>query len=566
MTTLFTFPKGGIHPPESKELTAGKAIEVMPAPAELELILGQHIGASCAPAVEKRGVVGEGEIIGSAAKGLGLPLHSPVSGTVKAIGTSMHPVRIHTSSITLVTDPAIPGKTYDAKKQWQGLQADVLVTAIKEAGVVGIGGAGFPTYAKLSPPKNQPIDTLVLNGAECEPYITADHRQMVERSDEIIEGARVLLAALRGKKCIIGVESNKADAIAALHGALQRANMDGSEFEVKTLQVKYPQGSEKQLIQAVTGRKVPAYSLPSTVGVVVQNVSTAKAVYDAVVLGKPLYDKVITVSGRGIARPANLEVKVGTRVSDIVDFLGGVTPELKKVVLGGPMMGFAISQLDMPITKTTSAILFLSEQEIDCSTHSQCIRCGWCLDACPMGLEPKEIGVFVEAGYAEETEPFGVLLTVCVSVVSCVAVEALSQKALGREITIGDGSAVLTGVLMAFVIPPGVSPLLPVLAAVFAIYIGKHLLGGIGYNFFNPALLGRAFLLASFPVAMTSAWLPPLEGGAIFSYLGTSVDAVSTATPLAVLKEQGMAAFSQQFGSGTDLYSSFFLGWRPGCI
>ncbi len=407
MTTLFTFPKGGVHPPESKELTAGKTIEVMPIPAELELILSQHIGAPCAPTVAKKAEIEEGGVIGDVAKGLGVPLHSPVTGKIKALGTSAHPVHVSTPSITIAVDPEAVPRQY-TRKDWQNEEPAVLLGKVKDAGIIGIGGAGFPTHVKLSPPGNTPVDTLILNGAECEPYITADHRQMVEHADEIIEGTKIILRILGISKALIGIESNKPDAIETLRKAAEEHKEAGYAIEVKALQVKYPQGSEKQLIQSVTGRKVPGYALPSAVGVVVQNVSTAKAIYDAVVLEKPLYEKVITVSGKGINRPANLQVKVGTRLQDIVDYLGGIKPELKKIVLGGPMMGFAISTLDIPITKTTSSILFLTEDEVDTRPHSPCIRCGWCLEACPMGLEPKEIGVYVEANYAEETEPFGV--------------------------------------------------------------------------------------------------------------------------------------------------------------
>lgn len=407
MTTLFTFPKGGVHPPESKELTAGKTIEVMPTPAELELILSQHIGAPCAPTVAKKSEVEEGSVIGDVAKGLGVPLHSPVTGKVKALGISTHPVHVSTPSITIAVDPEAAPLQY-SRKEWQDEDPRVLLGKVKDAGIIGIGGAGFPTHVKLSPPSNTPVDTLILNGAECEPYITADHRQMVEHAEEIIEGTKVILRILGISNALIGIENNKPDAIEALKKAAEEHKEAGYSIEVRALEVKYPQGSEKQLIQSVTGRKVPGYALPSAVGVVVQNVSTAKAIYDAVVLEKPLYEKVITVSGKGINRPANLQVKVGTKLQDIVDFLGGIKPELKKIVLGGPMMGFAVSTLDIPITKTTSSILFLTEDEIDTRPHSPCIRCGWCLDACPMGLEPKEIGVYVEANYAEETEPFGV--------------------------------------------------------------------------------------------------------------------------------------------------------------
>ena len=252
------------------------------------------------------------------------------------------------------------------------------------------------------------MDTLLLNGAECEPYITADHRMMLEKAEEIVEGAKILLKILGIKACAIGIEENKPDAIGTMEAAVQKAQEPGFTIGVETLKVKYPQGSEKQLIQAITGRKVPAMALPSAVGVVVHNVSTTKAVYDGVVRGKPLIEKVITVSGRGINKPANLLVKIGTKVQDIVDFCGGTTEDLARVVLGGPMMGFAVSTLDVPITKTTSSVLFLSEDEIDTTELSNCIRCGWCLEACPMGLEPKEIGIYVEANRAEDTEQFGI--------------------------------------------------------------------------------------------------------------------------------------------------------------
>jgi electron transport complex protein RnfC len=407
MTTLFTFPKGGVHPPESKELTADKQIEVMPVPAELEIILSQHIGAPCTPTVDKKAEIEEGAVIGDVAKGLGVPLHSPVTGKIKEISSSAHPMRIAAPSLTIVVNPEAAPRLYE-KKEWRGKDPKDLLGKIREAGIIGIGGAGFPTHVKLSPPSTSPVDTLVINAAECEPYITADHRQMVEHAAEIIEGCKVILRILGIRNCLIGVENNKPDAIRMLSEAALKADEPDYTIEVKSLEVKYPQGSEKQLIQAVTGRKVPGYALPSAVGVVVQNVSTVKAIHDAVVLDKPLYEKVITVSGKGIQRTANLLVKVGTKVSDIVDYLGGIKPELKKVVLGGPMMGFAVSTLDIPVTKTTSSVLFLTEAEIDTTPHSQCIRCGWCLEACPMGLEPKEIGLYVEANHAEETEPFGV--------------------------------------------------------------------------------------------------------------------------------------------------------------
>lgn len=407
MTSLLTFPKGGVHPPESKKLTADLAIEVMPVPDELEIILGQHIGAPCTPTVEKRAEVQEGDMIGEVKKGLGVPLHAPVGGKIKSFGMSAHPMRVSAPSITIQTDKEAAARTYSIN-DWSQLDSKELLAKVHGAGIIGIGGAGFPSHVKLSPPPSNPIDTLILNGAECEPYITADHRQMLERSADIVEGAKIILKILGISKCFIGIENNKPDAIAAMTEAAKNGTTADFTISVQPLQVKYPQGSEKQLIQSITGRKVPGFALPSAVGVVVHNVSTTAAIYDAVVLEKPLYEKVMTISGKGIKRPANLRVKVGTKISDIVEYLGGVTPGLSKIIMGGPMMGFAVSSLDIPVTKTTSSVLFLAEDEIDNTPHSQCIRCGWCLDVCPMGLEPKEIAIHVEAGRPEDTKQFGV--------------------------------------------------------------------------------------------------------------------------------------------------------------
>jgi electron transport complex protein RnfC len=407
MNSLLTFPKGGVHPPESKDHTAALAIERMPVPDELEIILGQHIGAPCSPMVKKRDVVIEGAVIGEVAKGLGVPLHSPVAGTIKDIGMSAHPLRVKAPSITIAVDHAAAPASYP-QNPWQELSATDLLAKVHDAGIIGIGGAGFPTHVKLKPPADAKIDTLLLNGAECEPYITADHRQMLEHAGEIIEGAKIILKILGITNCQIGIESNKPDAIQSMADAARTGSSADCVLTVQGLQVKYPQGSEKQLIQALIGRKVPSMALPSAVGVVVHNVSTARAIYDAVVLNKPLCEKVVTISGGGITKPANLLVKVGTRIGDIVQYLGGIKPELAKIIMGGPMMGFAVSSLDVPVTKTTSSVLFLTAKEIDSRPHSQCIRCGWCLDACPMGLEPKEIGVYVEANRSEDTAQFGV--------------------------------------------------------------------------------------------------------------------------------------------------------------
>jgi len=404
--TLLTFPKGGVHPPESKKLSEHLAIETLPLPDEVDILLQQHFGAPCKPVVDKKAKVTEGDVIGEVAGGLGAAVHASVTGTVKGVGASTNPVSITSASVTIQTDRDAPSRTYPLD-DWRNLPVDELKKRVKAAGIVGIGGAGFPTHVKLSPPPEAKVDLLIINGVECEPYLTTDHRVMMEHPAEIIEGAKIILAMLGIKKCHIGIEANKMDAVETVRKVAAGKTSDGFEISVDALEVKYPQGSEKQLIESVTKRRVPGFGLPFDVGVIVQNVGTTKAIYEAVALNKPLYEKVITITGKGIARPANLKVRIGTRLSDIVSYLGGTQPDLSRIVMGGPMMGFPISTLDVPVTKTTSGVLFLTEKEIDRRAHSQCIRCGWCLDACPMGLQPNEIGVYVEAGRAQDTAKFG---------------------------------------------------------------------------------------------------------------------------------------------------------------
>ena len=404
--SLFTFPKGGVHPPESKTLSEHLAIETLPLPEEVDILLQQHFGAPCKPVVDKKAKVLEGDVIGEVAGGLGAAVHTSVTGTVKGIGASTNPVSITSASVTIQTDRDAPPKSYPFE-DWRSLPAEELRKKVKAAGIVGIGGAGFPTHVKLSPPPEAKVDLLIINGVECEPYLTTDHRLMIEHPGDIIEGAKIILAMLGINECHIGIEANKMDAVEALRKAAAETASDGFKVSVDALKVKYPQGSEKQLIESITKRRVPGFGLPFDVGVIVQNVGTTKAIYEAIALNKPLYEKVITITGKGISRPANLKVRIGTRLSDIVSHLGGTKPDLARIVMGGPMMGFPISTLDVPVTKTTSGVLFLTNEEIDSRPHSQCIRCGWCLDACPMGLQPNEIGVYVEAGRAQDTAKFG---------------------------------------------------------------------------------------------------------------------------------------------------------------
>ena len=404
-----TFLKGGVHPKEHKELTEHLEIEVMPPPDQVVLPLSMHFGAPAQPLVKKKQEVQEGEVIATVEKALGAPIHSSVTGVVKAIEPRPHPTMVRCDAVVIERDPEAPPRQYESD-DWTKLTREQLLARVKDAGIVGLGGAGFPTFVKLSPPPTAKVDTLILNGAECEPYLTTDHRIMLEHNEKVVEGAKILLKILGIKHAIIGIELNKTDAINAMSKAAEASKgPDDLDVSVRGMEVKYPQGSEKQLILSLTGRSVPGGGLPFDVGVIVQNISTTLAVFEAATMNKPLYEKVATISGRAIKRPTNLKVRVGTVLSDVVDYLGGTTDDLLKIVTGGPMMGFAMSSLDVPIVKTTSGILFLGSSETDLEPHGPCIHCGWCLEACPMGLQPKEVGIFVEAGKGHLTEQFGVL-------------------------------------------------------------------------------------------------------------------------------------------------------------
>jgi Na+-translocating ferredoxin:NAD+ oxidoreductase subunit C len=402
-----TFPKGGIHPEEHKEITEHLAIEEMPLPDQVVLPVSMHFGAPAKPVVKKKQEVQEGEVIATVEKALGASIHSSVTGVVKAIEPRPHPTMVRCDAIVIERDPAAAPRAYETI-DWTTLTREQLLARVKDAGIVGLGGAGFPTHVKLSPPPSAKVDTLVLNGAECEPYLTTDHRLMVENPEKVVEGTKILLKILGIKQAVIGIELNKPDAINAMTKPAEKAKRDsGVDIRVQGMTVKYPQGSEKQLIYSLTKRSVPGGGLPFDVGVIVQNISTTMAVYEACAMNKPLYEKVVTFSGRAINRPANLKVRVGTLLSDVVAYLGGTT-DLLKIVSGGPMMGFALSTLDAPITKTTSGVLFLNSKEADTGEFGPCIHCGWCMQACPMGLAPKEVGIFVEAGRGHQTEKFGI--------------------------------------------------------------------------------------------------------------------------------------------------------------
>jgi len=442
-----TFSLGGVHPDEVKDVTAGLPIEPLPLPPRVCLFLKQHVGVACQVSVQKTSQkppteallygrhpgriyqqlvtrkprVSTGDLIGSVGDNLGAALHASLGGTVEGVADALHPMTGKAAAIVISKDPETVSPAYELE-EWRQFTRQELLNRIKDAGIVGLGGAGFPAHIKLDVPSGVSLDTLILNGAECEPYLTCDHRIMVEHPHEVIEGAKIILTILGIRACVIGVENNKPDAIAALRRTIDHDTAkDPFRIVVSPLRVKYPQGSADQIIQSVTGRVRPSGKRSSHIGVIVQNVYTSKTIYDAVVRRKPFYERVITVSGKGIARPANLLVPIGTHLSDIVSHLGGTTAGLVKVVAGGPMMGFAVSSLEIPITKTTAGVLFLTREEIDAQDYGPCIRCGFCLHACPMGLEPNNIGIFVEAGRGAETAQFG-LVDDCFECGSCAYV------------------------------------------------------------------------------------------------------------------------------------------------
>lgn len=383
---LKTFRKGGVHPHDNK-LSAGCAIEAMPLPATVTIPLSQHIGAPATPCVVKGDKVKAGQLIGTSAGFVSANVHSSVSGTVTSVEALPDAGGIRRPAVVI----SVEGDQWDESIDISsGLAADADISAaqiidkITAAGIVGMGGATFPTQVKLSVPTGKKAEILIINGVECEPYLTSDHRVMLERGREMIAGAGLLAKALGVQTTYIGIENNKKDAI----GKISELASLSAGIEVVPLKVKYPQGGEKQLIAAITGREVPSGALPLDVGVVVQNVSTALAVYEAVRKNKPLVERVVTVTGKGLARPSNLLVRVGTPIRALIEHCGGLSDSTGKVVGGGPMMGRAMSNLDAPVTKGTSGILLMEGREAKRRAPEACIKCARCVAVCPMGLEP----------------------------------------------------------------------------------------------------------------------------------------------------------------------------------
>lgn len=395
---MLTF-RGGIHPREHKEATEHKPIETLPIPSRVYVPMSQHTGAPSRPVVKKGDVVKTGTVIGDPAGRISVPTHASVSGAVADVADLPHPLTGRRGPTVVIDsdgkdepDPSI------AERDYSGFTREQTVEAIKAAGIVGLGGAAFPTFFKLSPPPDKPIDTLLLNGCECEPFLTADHRVMLEQPTEVIEGTGILARALGVKNVIIAVEDNKPDAIEALVAA---AGTTG--FTVRRLRTKYPQGAEKQLIKACLKREVPSGGLPLDVGCVVQNVGTAVAVREALKHNRPLYERVTTVTGPGVASPKNLRVRIGTPVKNLIEFCGGYSGETGKLIMGGPMMGIAVPSDEAWVLKGTSGVLVLDRPATVFDEHD-CIRCGRCIYACPMGLAPQRLANLIKRRRFEDAK------------------------------------------------------------------------------------------------------------------------------------------------------------------
>jgi electron transport complex protein RnfC len=397
---------GGVHPEGNKELTAHKPAVPAAIPKRVVIPLSQHIGAPTKPLVVLGQEVKRGEKIGEATGFVSAPVHASISGKVTAIGNFPHSLGMDVTSIVIEGD---------GKDEWvsglketpdyQVLSPDELKKMVQDAGIVGMGGATFPTYVKLSPPKEKPIDVVILNGAECEPYLTSDHRLMLDRPREILEGLKILMRILGVKKGYVGIEANKPDAIEAM----KKAAAGSPEIQVWPIKVKYPQGAEKMLIKAIVNRTVPAGGLPMDIGVVVQNVGTADAIYTAVRYGRPLIERYVTVTGRGVKEPKNFIARIGTPFSQLIEEAGGLTESAAKVISGGPMMGMSQFTLDVPVIKGTSGILVLPESEVSVKSYGPCIRCGRCIDACPMMLQPSLIGLFIEKGHYQDAKDYNLM-------------------------------------------------------------------------------------------------------------------------------------------------------------
>lgn len=416
MRNVRTF-RGGVHPDDMKSDTNEKPIVDIPASEIMVFPLVQHIGAAAVPCVSVGERVLMGQKIAEAGGYLSANIHSSVSGTVEAIEERPHPNGTNVRSIVIRNDfedeACPPSKCFGGKLP----TPEETVKIVGEAGIVGMGGAAFPTHVKLNPPKDKKIEYVIVNGAECEPYLTSDHREMLENPYEVTDGLRIIMNIFGLKKGYVGIETNKPDAIEAMKAAAEKESE--VEIEVVPLWTKYPQGSEKQLIEAVTGRAVPPGKLPMDVGVIVDNVDTCAAVARAVRLGTPLIDRIVTVGGDCVKNPSNFRVRIGTDFKYVLEKCG-MKAEAEKVIMGGPMMGLAVSSLDVPVIKGTSGILAFGEDMLGVREKYPCLRCGKCVDGCPMHLVPNALKAAADREDFEEMKKLNI--ADCISCGSCTFV------------------------------------------------------------------------------------------------------------------------------------------------
>jgi electron transport complex protein RnfC len=412
---LKTFSIGGIHPAENK-LSADSAIQALPIPQMVSIPISQHIGAPATPVVKKNDEVKVGQLIAKSSGFVSANIHSSVSGKVFKVDDIMDASGFRRTSIIIKVEGDEWLEHIDrSEKLLTEISAskEEIIKRVGDAGIVGLGGATFPAHVKLSVPPGKTAEVLIINAVECEPYLTSDHRIMLEKGDEVLVGTQILMKALEVKKAIIGIENNKPDAIA--HLTKLAANYEG--IEICPLKTQYPQGGEKQLISATIKREVPSGALPIEVGAVVQNVGTAYAVYEAIQKNKPLIERVATITGKSLKNPSNWMFRIGTPVKDIIEAAGGMPEDTGKIVGGGPMMGKALSSVDVPLTKGSSGLLLLPREETARKATKACIRCGKCVSVCPMGLEPYLLMVCADQKNYERLEKDAVMD--CIECGSC---------------------------------------------------------------------------------------------------------------------------------------------------
>ena len=403
MLRISTFRRGGVHPDDRKELSRGSAVETLPMPSKLVVPLSQHLGAPAKAVKAKGDTVVKGEKIGVASSFVSADVHSPCSGTISDV-TTVRLANGASCEAVVITPDEVQPEMYNVRYDWKNESPSALLETIKDMGIVGMGGATFPVHVKLAVPEGKKAEYLVINAVECEPYLTSDYRSLMERTDETLEGIMILARILSPEHIVIGIEANKMDAAQLLE---EHIKSQGYPVEVQPLKMKYPQGDEKQLLKAVTGREVPSGKLPIDIGAVVCNAGTVYAVYEACVFHKPLIERIVTVSGEAVKNPKNILSPVGASAADLIAFAGGYnTDNVDKLVSGGPMMGFAFADEQCPVTKGTSGILALKGADLEAGV---CVSCGKCVAHCPMGLMPNRMFRNIKNGRYKEALDLGLL-------------------------------------------------------------------------------------------------------------------------------------------------------------